>query len=164
MESKSLVGELVLGLIFMFTGIIFYFNSLNISVLNLGLLGPQLFPVISSASLAFLSFILVVRNLLVIVRKNNFKAFTLNLPRFDKENIKGTIYTLIIIVMVIVYAYLLNIIGFLLTTMLLTGILAKLLKAKNEEAVLLSIIFSLLLYILFKLILKVPLPGGVLGW
>ncbi|MCD6195687.1 MAG: tripartite tricarboxylate transporter TctB family protein [Staphylothermus sp.] len=164
MRPNCLIGELILGILFMFVGIIFYFDSQNINVLGLGIFGPSLFPMLISAGLALLSFVLVVKCSLNIIKEKSFTTSARPLISLNRKNYTGIVYTLILIVLVITYVYLVNILGYLLSTMLLTGILAKLLRAKNEEAILLAISFSFLMYALFRFILKVPLPAGVLGW
>jgi len=158
---STMIGEIVLELFFAAIGIIFLINAFQIEVLSLGFFGPRLFPILISTLLIVLSSILLVKTLRKVIKYRSI----LTLSNVDiKSKIKDIRYPLVLIFLIILDIYLVNIIGYLLALMILIGILSKLLGAKNSEAILLAISFSMLIFVLFRLLLKVPLPEGVLGW
>ena len=155
---------MILGLVFLAGGVIFFLESRNINVMGLGLFGPSLFPMLISAGLALLSLVLVLKCSLYIFKEKKLYTVVRSTFHLDKESSRSIIYAIILIIAVIVYIYVFNVLGYLLSTMLLTGFLAKLLGAKNEETILTAVSIAFLTYFLFKIILKVLLPVGVLGW
>lgn len=59
-----------------------------------------------------------------------------------------------------VYVFLINILGYVTSTFAYIATLLILLKLKKQNSILISLGFSLVIYVLFKIILKVPLPRG----
>lgn len=58
------------------------------------------------------------------------------------------------------YVFLINILGYLTSTFAYIATLLILLKVKKVNSILISVGFSLIIYVLFKMVLKVPLPRG----
>lgn len=59
-----------------------------------------------------------------------------------------------------IYIFLINILGYVTSTFLYIGTLLMMLKIKKVNSILISVGFSLIIYVLFKMVLKVPLPRG----
>jgi putative tricarboxylic transport membrane protein len=72
---------------------------------------------------------------------------------------------LLVLIAIVVYVYLLNFLGFVLSTFLLMIFLFKTVEpTKWWIAVVSSVITIAIVYVVFNLLLKVPFPGGFLGF
>jgi hypothetical protein len=72
--------------------------------------------------------------------------------------------TVVLLILVVLYAIVIKSIGFVLATVIITLYSSLVFKAKLIDAVMVSLIISIGLTFLFKIVLKVPLPEGILGW
>ena len=65
---------------------------------------------------------------------------------------------------VAVYILSMNLLGFIISTVIFLGCSFVVLKAKPVPAILMAVVMTGLLYVVFKVLLKMPLPRGFLGF
>lgn len=114
---------------------------------------PALFPVALAILLAIFSSILIIQALL---RKEKIK-FSINKETLFKIGLFFTSLT--------IYVFVLRYIGFLLSTIIFSIFMINYLKGNKKislESLIYGVIFSIIVFIVFNYILKVPLPKGFL--
>lgn len=109
-------------------------------------LGPAAWPVALAAMLALFSLYLIVR------------------PDAEPHWPSATVWgrQAAVVASLVIYAALLEIIGFIVDSTLLVGLLALLLGATRRHALVMGVASSLVLYALFNYALGLPLPAGAL--
>ena len=114
---------------------------------------PALFPVALAILLAIFSSILIIQALL---RKEKIK-FSIN---------KETLFKIgLFFISLTIYVFVLRYIGFLLSTIIFSIFMINYLKGNKKislESLIYGVIFSIIVFIVFNYILKVPLPKGFL--
>ena len=127
-------------------GVFILFNALNMPDMPLGL-GPGDFPEIESIGLIICGFILTFQSFFI--TEENKKIYS-------KNSVKDV---LILIFISLLYVYLVKYIGFLyLTPFLMLATMYLFGYKKLSQAIIISVIFTLLVYYVFYGIFKVPLP------
>ena len=111
-------------------------------------LGPAVFPIVLAIPLGLLS-------LYLIIRPDREPAW----PRG-----RALIKQVLALVAFVAYAYLLEPLGFLLSTFLAVVVLGSLLGARPWQAGAAGAAIALVLFVLFDTLLGLPLPAGVLGF
>ena len=106
-------------------------------------LGPKAFPVILGALLSALS--------LVIIAKPEKSHFPQSATMFK---------TILIVVLLVLYSLSFNFLGFLLSTALLVFFISLIFKGTTKQALGSAIGVSFSVYLLFGILLDVPLPAG----
>ncbi|MEH1740617.1 MAG: tripartite tricarboxylate transporter TctB family protein [Fusobacterium varium] len=157
MEKKMNYKDLGAGIFFLLFSIIIYTQSLKINVTVGDIMGPRFFPQLVSIIMGILSFILIVAS---------FKSEEKSGKIF--ENKLSMIMTLIILLM---YAILLEIVGFVILTIFYLFIQILLLLPKeylrNKKYLVITgfvaIITPIFLYLLFYNVFSIFLPAGILG-
>ena len=115
---------------------------------------PALFPVALAILLAIFSSILIIQAL---IRKEKLK-FSIN---------KETILRIgLFFISLTIYVFVLRYVGFLLSTIIFSIFMINYLKGNKKisrESIIYGVIFSIIVFLIFNYILKVPLPKGFLG-
>jgi putative tricarboxylic transport membrane protein len=111
-------------------------------------LGPAVFPIVLAIPLGLLSLYLVVRPG----------------PRPDWARGRALLKQVLALVAFVAYAYLLEPLGFLLSTFLAVVALGCLLGARLRQAAVAGAGIAVVLFVLFDSLLGLPLPAGVLGF
>lgn len=148
-------SNIVISFVFILLGILVLLNVSTyptISVGNEKLLGPAFFP-------GLLAMILIVLSILLIL--TNYKSTEQrSTGLFDSYSIKAYITMLGLVV----YILLLNVVGFLIMTPILLFALIRFYGVKEyPKLVITSLLITVFIYIVFKILLAVPLPLGILG-
>ena len=117
-------------------------------------LGPGFFPRILIIMMLFISIYLIATS---IIKKKKEKSVSVG---FNVNKLKKPI---LIVCLTILYTITLNYLGFLLDTIIYLIITSILFGNKYLQSLLFSIIFTFLVYLIFKKMLRVPLPPGILG-
>ena len=110
-------------------------------------LGPATFPIVLAVPLGLLSLYLVARPD----------------PEPDWARGRALLKQGLALVAFVAYAYLLEPLGFIVATLLGTALLAALLGARPRHAAATGVATALVLFVLFDILLGLPLPAGVLG-
>ena len=111
-------------------------------------LGPAVFPVVLAIPLGLLSLYLVVRPG----------------PEADWPRGRALLKQVLALVAFVAYAYLLEPLGFLVSTFLAVVALGCLLGARLRQAAVAGAGIAVVLFVLFDSLLGLPLPAGVLGF
>jgi len=111
-------------------------------------LGPKKFPYL-------IAFVMFVSSIFIIL-KPEIK------PKWP--NLFKLVEMLILLIVLILYAQLLPILGFTLSSILGSSFISWRLGAKILEAIIFGIVFSVLLFLLFDLVLGLSLAKGVFGF
>jgi putative tricarboxylic transport membrane protein len=110
-------------------------------------LGPAVFPMVLAVPLGLLSLYLVARPD----------------PEPDWARGRSLLKQGLALVAFVAYAYLLEPLGFLVATALGTAVLGALLGARPRHAAATGVATALVLFVLFDILLGLPLPAGVFG-
>jgi putative tricarboxylic transport membrane protein len=110
-------------------------------------LGPAVFPIVLAIPLGLLSLYLVVRPG----------------PEADWPRGRALLKQVLALVAFVAYAYLLEPLGFLVSTFLAVVALGCLLGARLRQAAVAGAGIAVVLFVLFDSLLGLPLPAGVLG-
>jgi hypothetical protein len=111
--------------------------------------GPGFYPLILAVVILGLSLVLIYET----IRSKNKEAIGLTINQLRMPAF--------LTIAIIVFSVLLHYIGFLIDSVLFLFVTMVLLKTKPKLALSLSIIFTVVIYVLFKLVLKVPLPEAL---
>jgi putative tricarboxylic transport membrane protein len=111
-------------------------------------LGPAIFPIVLAVPLGLLSVYLILRPD----------------PGADWPRGRTLLKQAIALVAFVAYAYLLEPLGFVVSTLLAVVALGWLLGARLRDAGLAGLGISVVLFVLFNNLLHLPLPAGVLGF
>jgi putative tricarboxylic transport membrane protein len=111
-------------------------------------LGPAVFPIVLSIPLGLLSVYLIVRPD----------------PEPDWARGRALLKQVLALVAFVAYAYLLEPLGFLVSTFLAVVVLGWLLGARLRQAAAAGVGIAVVLFVLFDTLLGLPLPAGVLGF
>jgi putative tricarboxylic transport membrane protein len=111
-------------------------------------LGPAVFPIVLAIPLGLLSLYLIVRPD----------------PEPDWPRGRALLKQLLALVAFVAYAYVLEPLGFLVSTFLAVLVLGWLLGARLWQAGAAGVAIAVVLFVLFDTLLGLPLPAGVLGF
>jgi putative tricarboxylic transport membrane protein len=111
-------------------------------------LGPAVFPLVLAVPLGLFSLYLIVRPD----------------PEPDWARGRALLKQALTLGVFIAYAYLLEVLGFVVTTFLAVVALGLLLDAKPWQAASAGLGIAIVLFVLFNNLLNLPLPAGVLGF
>jgi len=134
------------GVFLLFVGVYVIYGGLSIVVpFSYDPLGPKTFPVILGALLSALSLVIIV------------KPEGAHFPQS-----KTMLNTVLIVLLLIVYALSFNFLGFLFSTALLVFFMSRIFQGTTKQALGSAIGVSLSVYVLFGVLLDVALPMGTL--
>jgi putative tricarboxylic transport membrane protein len=111
-------------------------------------LGPAVFPMVLAVPLALFSLYLIVRPD----------------PEPDWARGQALLKQALTVGVFVAYAYLLEVLGYVVTTFLAVVALGMLLDAKPLQAAAAGVGIAVVLFVLFNNLLNLPLPAGVLGF
>lgn len=111
-------------------------------------LGPAVFPMVLAVPLLLFSLYLIVRPD----------------PEPDWARGRALLKQALTVGVFVAYAYLLEVLGFVVTTFLAVVALGMLLDAKPLQAAAAGVGIAVVLFVLFNNLLNLPLPAGVLGF
>jgi len=160
MRDEFKAGSFFLSLSFLIIFIFLLRESLKINTLGIEWGGPRFFPLILTLLLISLSSVLVVIE--------GIKFFKLITSNRDYRNFsikwEGIISVILVLLASIIYILVIKVIGYFITTFILSFIVSLMFKARVIDALLVATIITLSTLFLFKVLLSVPLPEGVFGW
>lgn len=160
MSSDFKPGSFVFSICTLIISSFLFKESLKINTIGIEWGGPRLFPSLISL------IILVISTTITVNEGIKFYKY-INRPNsgfIARFNLKEIISVIGLLLFTLIYALVVKKIGFLITTSLITLYTSLIFKAKIIDAIMVSLILSFSLMLLFKLVLGVPLPEGVLGW
>ena len=135
------------GIFLLLLGAYVIYGGLSIEVpFSYDPLGPKTFPVVLGILLSALS--------LFIIAKPEKAHFPEGATRLN---------TVFIVILLVVYSFSFNYLGFLLSTALLVFFISKIFQGTTKQALGSAVGVSLSVYALFGILLEVPLPAGILG-
>ena len=115
---------------------------------------PALFPIALAILLTIFSFIIIIQALL----RREKLVFSFN---------KETIFKIgLFFISLSIYVIALRFIGFLLSTIIFSIFMINYLKGNkgiSKESLIYGVLFSIIVFLIFNYVLKVPLPKGLLG-
>ena len=139
-------NELFLGSILLLISGIYYYMTTKLPE------KAALYPTFVVSILAVLSIMFIIKTL-ISKEKNNEKKI------FDGFQVKQFIF---ILLMSVAYVGLMSVVGYFTTTFLFLIISLFGLKANKMHSIYTSIGFSIFIFIIFKMLLNVPLPRGII--
>lgn len=153
-------GAFIFALCALAISVLWVKESLRINTLGLEWGGPRLFPLIIS------SLVLINAFLIVILELRSFYNFikSTQIRGIVKHEWKEIITSIVLLLLVIIYVLVIEKIGFIIATLIITLYSSLVFKAKLIDAIMVSLVISIGLTFLFKIVLKVPLPEGIFGW
>lgn len=160
LENEFKPGPLLFSLCALAVSVMLLREALRVDDLGMSWGGPRLFPCIISSLLFITSVVLVLlegKSLLRLYRGVAFK-------RLERVKLKEIAPVAFLLVIVVLYVEIIKIVGYLIPTFMISLYVSLLFKARLLDAVMISLIASLGSMFLFKIVLAVPLPEGVIGW
>lgn len=163
---KSNKNQIVSPIFIFLMGLFFLFYSIKLSIWNPS--GPDagFFPLITASTIIFFSLLLILKNILKIIKEskqnrtaqNSIVNGTLINNRAESKVLQYSISTL-------AYAILFGLLGFIIaSTIFLLFLLKYIEKQSWRMTVLTGIIAVIVSYILFRHLLGVPLPLGLINF
>jgi len=153
---KDKMKDIICSLLFLSFGIFIFIHSLEITPKMEKDLGSGYMPKLIAGSIITLS---IIKLILLFLNKTNKNS------QEENNDVFGGLLTIILLAL---YVYFFNIVGFILsTTLYLFFQILILSNEKNRNLVLfgiISIVTSLVIYTLFVYIIKSPLPIGLIGF
>ncbi len=138
--------ERIFGLFLLGLGIFFVYGGMNLEVsFSYDPLGPKSFPIALGVLLSALSLFVIAKP-----EKAEFADASTNVK------------TAIIVVLLVIYQAIFSLAGFLLSTALLVFCISKIFRATTLQALGSAIGVSVSVYLIFGVVLDVPLPIGTL--
>jgi len=163
LSDERQFGSFIFSLFLLIVTGLFFREALRINTLGISWGGPRLFPLlISGGSFAASLAITVSEGLGVLKRDTGGRLLAVGVPPVSA--LKEALSVIALIAGVAAYALTVERLGFLLSTFAITLYSALTFKARLIDAIVLSLVASLGLYMLFSVVLGVPLPGGVSLW
>ncbi|MET3506461.1 tripartite tricarboxylate transporter TctB family protein [Halalkalibacter oceani] len=111
--------------------------------------GPGFFPVITAMIMLGLSLLLIIQT----IRTKDKSLFNMNM--------KALKFPAILVGLLIIYSIMLEYVGFFLSTVMILTVTMIAFKTRLVKSLIISVVITALLYVGFKLVLKVPLPEGI---
>lgn len=162
MEEEYKPGSLIFSICALLVSILWVRECLKINTLGIEWGGPQLFPLLISIIIVIINIIILIDEIIKFDRfiiKNKQTNKKLFAPEWKELFTVG-----IMLIFIVIYTFIVRIIGFLFATIMVTLYTALIFKAKPIDAVMVSLIISAGMLLLFKVVLEVPLPEGIFGW
>ncbi len=137
--------------------LLFFFLSLRLGIGNPKDPGTGFMPFLASIILFFLSLSVLI---IEIIERERPRKHEKDKPTIGWRNLRKSI---ILVVALIGYTFLLNIFGFLITTFTLMFIMLSITEAKKwHKNILISAIVVILTFIVFKKLFGIPFPVGII--
>ena len=150
--------DIVLGIIFISISLFVWISASSFpSATVMEGLGPDFLPVLLSIILIGLSVLLIISGIAKLLRKNSNEE-KITIFNFNELKIPG-----ILIILIFIYLILIKHLGFLIMTPILLFFTMKIMNAKNNVSILVSISFTLVTYLVFSIGLGVRLPLGIIS-
>jgi putative tricarboxylic transport membrane protein len=158
------MGELFVAVMLLLMSILIFFQSGDFTHLNESQLGPGSYPQLIAILLGSLSLILIISQSRKLLKETS---------RASKDNLKAgfqsfyTEYKLVLqmIVLLALYIFLIDVTGFLITTILFVVIAGLLIGPKEKKNLItlsiVSVVLTLSTYLFFQNVLHVRFPGGL---
>jgi len=148
-------GNIIFGFIGIALSIYIFWNTSYFPSDNIMNVGPSFFPRILASGLLIFSFILIIQN---IFSKNSTQEVRFNIKD------KGVQRVAISLIITVIYGFVMNYFGFIITTILYLVSLMFLLKLRSWIRMLIvSTGVSLTIFTIFKTFLNISLPTGFWG-
>jgi len=143
------------------SGLIFFFGSSfpNYVVRGNKLPGPKFFPFTLAVIIIILGTYYIIKSLIMIRLKRIPKDATL--APSDKITLDGTKNVIAIIVGIIFFVPLINLLGFILGATIVSAALMIILNVKIWRSLVYSVILVVIIFLIFGMVFKVPLPEGI---
>ncbi len=128
-------------------------EAMSFSYTEDGLAGnPAMYPI----ALAFLLAMLSLALLLMAMKRKEKVSFSINRELCIKVGI--------FMAAMVLYALLIGIVGFCLTTLAFTVFMINYLGGSRKQSIIYGVPFTIVVYLSFSMLLKVPLPKGFVGF
>jgi putative tricarboxylic transport membrane protein len=154
-------ADYIIGLILIFLGIFIYFSSYSIPVMAIvektGMVNSRFFPKLCAISLIFFSIIMILENYVRTPKREEN-----SMGRDPKEEI-GSIRLIVAAALTFMYLFTYQYLGHLVSSFIFISGFMYFLNTRNPF-LLVSVpaAISLLIYVVFKILLVVPLPAGII--
>lgn len=153
-KLKSQIDSIVLGLFGIFVLAII---PVQISESSLSALGPRFFPYLLAGAIILLSAISIIKELFISSTANKDTPEDL-----ADEKKPGYMSIGLTFISLLLWAFLVPVLGFVITTLLFVGVMMWITGNRNIVAIsLTSILFTAATYYVFRIILQVFLPEGI---
>ena len=130
-----------------------FLEAMSFSTMEDGLAGnPAMYPI----ALAFLLALLSLALLIMAMHRREKVAFSFNRALCTNVGI--------FMVAMVLYALLIGVLGFVLTTLAFTIFMINYLGGSRKQSIIYGVPFTIIVYLSFSLLLKVPLPKGFIGF
>lgn len=144
------------GIVWMGLGIIIVIGSLQLNIGSFKKPGPGLFPLFIGAALVGCSIPIVISSVLIFGAKGTMEEISETQGKINL--IKG----ILVLIYLICYAFLLEKIGYILTTFIIFLLMLKTMGSiKLRTILLISFLVVGISYFVFVKLLEVPLPSGI---
>lgn len=148
-------GEIIVGFIFTLVASILYLKiPTEIKTLEQTAINAQTVPKIALGGLAIFSFLLFLQGLLLLPKKEVVFGKDLYASKEFKDTIRSFIY----IGILVVYAILFKVVGFIVSSIYLIFAVLIYYGAKKKSYYIIALIISALVYLVFAKVLNISLP------
>lgn len=160
MGNSQKPGSIIFSAALLIVSALWLRESLKINTLGIEWGGPRLFPLLISSALLVTSIFTFVSELL----KTDVRYIVDLLLKSKKVPVREIFTTSLLLALTLAYAIIVKKLGFIIATFIVVLYSSLTFKAKVIDALLVSLVLSIGLLFLFKIILGVSLPEGILGW
>ncbi|MDD3344140.1 MAG: tripartite tricarboxylate transporter TctB family protein [Sulfurospirillaceae bacterium] len=134
------------GVFLLLLGLFFIWGGASLEVpFSYDPLGPKFFPIAAGGLLSLLSLFVIA------------KPKKIDFPEFST-----LVKTGLIILLLVIYQFTFNVLGFLIATAILVFFMSRIFKGTSKQALGSAIGVSVSVYLIFGILLDVPLPHGVI--
>ncbi|MFD1037301.1 tripartite tricarboxylate transporter TctB family protein [Virgibacillus byunsanensis] len=159
------MGEILIGILLIFFSALIYFNSGDFPQLNETHLDPGSYPKLIALLLILLSLVMIIKKTVQLLQSKTI-SFDTGMKDFVKKQWKEyhlVVYTLVILAL---YIFLLNVLGFIISSIafiIAAGLLIGPRKKKDVMVIsLISFVITFGVYLFFENVLYVRFPNGIL--
>ena len=166
--SRIKSSEVIISIAFLIIGLVFYFESKNITKFDFGIINlSDTYPRIISVLLIINSIIIIFNN----IRKQLKHSSSIKSEKqFEKKQVenkdKNNYLPLILMILMVAYIFTIRILGYFETGFLFLWISIFLFGDRSRQwlikSLIISIIFSFIIYIVFGYMLKIYVPRGII--
>lgn len=153
--SPSTTGPFIVSAVMLVAGVVFLVQTFRIPGEGFDPQGPRFFPLVVVSVWLVLSVFYLVSHIIKTVRDGRGEA---------AEKFVNMAPTALLVIALIIYAFILDSVGYLISTALFFVVAARLLGSRNlARDITIGVLMSIIVYVVFTQALGVRLPEGIIG-
>lgn len=163
-KKRKIIEELMFNIVFLAVNMFFFIYSMRYSGIRDTTLGTGTFPRIILVLLMIFSVINLIRTAIRYMERHKKELKDID-EKQNSINIAVMKRFLLAFLLLIIYYMLIKFVGFVVPTIIFIILMMILLSQKvNRSIFIFSVLATIILYVSFRILLKVPLPTGFMGF